>query len=480
MDKPIWILFPEESKLDEISKKLIKRMFFPDEDKWPEGIPLSATYLTEVISRDIQQDQRLTFNKTIVKTIVSAMAVSVENKIKANAKKHKTTVISPGEFFDSYALTLKELQTILSNLKGQERYIPIPSEAVKMAPSFTLGLKKNLKPEYSEDVTDIWDGKGKTHFYFSLKTKKTDLSIQYTLFEDQDVTTLEAYEKNLRMALGPRRLLVFYSLLADCDDNRNQDYFYLDINKDLDRLGYKRDSKGQHLTNNRDRLREDIEKLTGVSFNFVSYAQDPKSKEDLLVTRIHGPVISITGYNESYRASKDNPGVPKSKVISNGMQIFIAPELRKLMNSKYTKFPEAYFQLDTGRQQHWPFLYSHINNQWLIGWHSYHGTMTSSLASIIKNSGVPMPIRKNNQLPLVKKIISDLKEMEKDKRFWIESLTFDPPVKPLTGKTTELERLLAQVVTIKATKNHPIRESMKDYRDITNYIESSLPKGVTE
>ena len=475
MDKPIWILFPKESQLDENSKKTLKSWFFPDEDKWPEGIPLSATYLTEVISRDIREDQRLPFNKTIV----SAMAVSVENKIKANAKKHKTTVISPGEFFDSYALTLKELQTILSNLTGQERYIRIPSEAVKMAPSFTVGLKKNLKPIHSEDITE-WDVNGKNLFYFSLKTKKTDLSIQYKLFEDQDSTTLEAYEKDLRMALGPRSLLVFYSLLADCDDNRNQDYFYLDINKTLDRMGYKRDSKGQHSTNNRDRLRQDIEKLTQVEFNFVSYAQDPKSKKDLLVTCLHGPVINLSGYNESYRASKDNPSVPKSKVINNGMQMFINPNIRKGMNSKYTKFPEAYFQLDTGRQQHWPFLYSHINNQWLIGWHSYHGTMTSSLGSIIKNSGVSMPIRKDNQLPLVKKIISDLKEMEKDKRFWIESLTFDPPVKPLTGKTTELERLLAQVVTIKATKNHPIRESMKDYKQITDIIDLKLPQGVTD
>src|SRR5690606_15678932 len=114
-------------------------------------------------------------------------------------------------------------------------------------------------------------------------------------------------------------------LLADCDDSRNQDCFYLDINKNLDRLGYKRDSKRQHLTNNRDRFTQIIEKLTKIEFNFVSQAQDPKSKEDLLVTRIHGPVISITGYNESYRASKDNPSVPKSKVISNGVQIFITP-----------------------------------------------------------------------------------------------------------------------------------------------------------
>lgn len=352
--------------------------------------------------------------------------------------------------------------------RGEEKdgYFNVPTIAHTLTEAFGSGLKKHLPPITVEDITRGAFQKGKLLTYFSINDPKTTVSLQYSLFENPDDTQLQSYERTLQGALGPYGLKVFYSLLAQCDDNKRQPFFYLDINKTLDRMGHKRDIKGQHQTNNRERLLDNIEKLAKVNWHIESREPDPKNRKKEIVRKISGPLINITAKAETYKVDKDTIDTGKTKPVSEGCSITIHEKIYELMDSQYSKFPNAFLTLDARLESYQIQLYPFINHQWRIGWNSYGGVIKRSLEGIIKKSGIPLHSRPDNRLDQVKKIISELEKMKNNKGLWIGDIKFNSPARPLTGRVREVDRLLSQIVTITASKDHPLRESMKDIKRI--------------
>jgi hypothetical protein len=423
---------------------------------------------SELGPEKLGSDEKATYDamKVFAELAQVQLMAKLINYAKTNDEIDPQTVHDLAKFSLEYVLNdiSGKLKTLFKATKGD--YFSVPTMASTLTEAFGSGLKKHLTPISIEEIKRGSFKTEKILTYFTLDNPKTKVTLQYSLFEDPDNTQLESYQQTLQQALGPYGLKVFYALLAQCDDNNRQPFFYLDINKNLDRLGHKRDARGQHQTNNRERFLKCIEDLSKVNWNIESRSPDPKSRKKQIVRKIIGPLLNITAKVETYKENIDSMDSGKTKPIRDGMSIFIHEELYKMMDTQYAKFPLDFLKLDARLKGHQLYLYSHINHQWRIGWYSYRGVIKLSLHNLIKNSGINLLTRADNKLEQVKKLISELDKMKANKGLWIGDIKYTTPLKPLDSRAKEVDRLLTQTVTITASKDHPLRESMKDIKRI--------------
>lgn len=388
------------------------------------------------------------------------------------ASKNNKEVFSTEEFVSIWRHLLSSLAESIEKIERAEQerlgYTRTPSVLSSFTEPFALGLKREILPTgASDEAIGHTDRKKTTLTYFAVTKGNLNLSLQ-TVFqlklgEDPSITEADHYQRqldvcnrNLQKALGPNGLQLFKAL---CSERMGDVPISLDINRLLDRLGCKRDGKGRHASNNKNRIYKKIEALTNLEWNL--YKVVPKDHKTNTVYQFHGPLVKILGEYQSYDVSATDPEDIKSKKITHGIKLYVEPELFKEMDSRFIKTPEEWYKLDCSTESHKVLLYEYINNQWGIGWNQHKGVLSQRLSTIIDKSGLSLPRKPDRQLEFARGVIQDLEDMKKNPGLFIGSLKIDKSKKP-TGRVKEIDRILGYIITVTASEEHPLRQGMKN------------------
>ena len=337
-------------------------------------------------------------------------------------------------------------------LEIEKSYFPSPTSIAIIAPVFSLGLQKEIEPIDRKEVY------GETVLtYLSYEKPQSKAALQLRLLDNIPKERLSEIEREFKGSLTPYGLKTLYLVIEECGQNKRSPWFYLDTNRCLDLMGYKRTKLGWHQATNKDRFIKEIQGLTRINFN-IEKRSPKKGKKDVdQAIRFITPLLSITGKFEEYEVAKDRP-IAEGVKIREGMQIFIHDEIYKFIDNLYTFIPHGFLKIDIGRSPHAVALYSYIANQWRIGWAEHNGIIKASMRTLLDGAGLlaRLPKRKNQQRDFVEKIRDDLQSLKNQKEFWIKSIRFD----------TKNKALLDQIVTIEMADGHPLQTSMR--KQITN------------
>lgn len=328
-------------------------------------------------------------------------------------------------------------------LEESDYYFPSPTSLAYAAPAFGLGITKKLSP------VGITEAYATTITYFSHEKPQHEILIQISTLDEVSDDWLEQNGGYLKNNLSPYGLKVLLLAIRQCASNKRNPWFSLDINNCLDLLGHKKKMDGSHQVKNKTRFRKEISALASITFNIVR--REPQWGNKDAVIRIKAPLLSITGTFEEREAQRGKT-FEKEKLLRNGIQVFVHPEIYKYIEDKYTFIPNEFLAIDTRKRPRAILLYTYIANQWRIGWHQYRGLIRQPMNQILDGAGLldRLPKRKNQQRDFIEKIESDLRWLKEQSGYWIESIEFE-------GKG---ERLLDQIVTITMAEDHPLRKKM--------------------
>jgi hypothetical protein len=161
--------------------------------------------------------------------------------------------------------------------------------------------------------------------------------------------------------------------------------------------------------------------------------------------------LSITGTFEEWEVERGKPP-ENEKLVRNGIQVFIQPEIYKYIKDKYTFMPNQFLTIDARKRPRAILLYTYIANQWRIGWHHYRGVISQPMSQILDGAGLleRLPKRKNQQREFFIKVRADLEWLKRQSPYWISSVDFQNK-----GKSP-----LDQMVTITMAEEHPLKENM--------------------
>jgi len=331
------------------------------------------------------------------------------------------------------------------NIEFEDYYFPAPTSMGLVSPVFSLGLQKEVEP------TEIIEKYETTFIYLSHEKPQSKAQIQLRLFDSIPEERLKELQRSFKDNLSPYGLKCLYLAVEECSYNKRNPWFILDTNKCLDLMGYKRNKKNVHQTNNKKRLLKEFEALTKINFNIERREPKGKGNKDKAI-KFQAPLLSITGKFEEWEVERDKP-IETGKLIKENVQIFLHPEIYKYINNWYTIIPKAFLTIDAGGKPHAILLYSYIANQWRIGLNQYQGTIKQSMRQLLDGAGLlsRLPKRANQQRAFVKKIKDDLKWLKSQPVFWIKNVSFEAKSVPTFDQT----------VIITMEEDHPLRSLIK-------------------
>ena len=164
-------------------------------------------------------------------------------------------------YFGNILKRILEDAGYIITIETPDYYFSSPTSAAYLAPAFGLGLQKDIEPE------EILKGYSDTLIYLSYEKPQTTVQIQLNLLDSIPEERLSNIQKSFKDNLSPYGLKTLYLVIEKCGENNRQPWFVLDSNKCLDLMGYKRNKKGVHRTENRKRLQNELEALTQIDFN---------------------------------------------------------------------------------------------------------------------------------------------------------------------------------------------------------------------
>jgi hypothetical protein len=328
-------------------------------------------------------------------------------------------------------------------LEDPDYYFPSPTSLAYAAPAFGLGVSKELSP------IDITEAYATTITYFSHKKPQYEILIQISFLDEVSDELLINEKRILRNSLSPYGLKVLLLAIEECARNNRNPWFSLDINRCLDLLGHKKKKGGGHDWRKKRRFLEQISALTSITFNILRREAKWGNKD--AVIRVKTPLLSITGTFEEWEVERGKPP-ENEKLVRNGIQVFIQPEIYKYIKDKYTFMPNQFLTIDARKRPRAILLYTYIANQWRIGWHHYRGVISQPMSQILDGAGLleRLPKRKNQQREFFIKVRADLEWLKRQSPYWISSVDFQNK-----GKSP-----LDQMVTITMAEEHPLKENM--------------------
>jgi len=332
-------------------------------------------------------------------------------------------------------------------IETPDYYFPSPTGTALVVPAFGYGLLRKAIP------FDVENGYESIVTYLSIEKPQSQVQVQLKLVDRLEDRIYE-YQKLLKDALTPYGLKCLYLAIAECARNNRRNWFILDTNYCLDRLGYKRNKKGVHQTRSKDRLLREFEALTKIKFNVERRQPKRGDKGKQRAFRITGPVLSISDYTlEEWDVGTNKP-IEEGTHITDKVPIFIHPDIYADIEGWYTLIPDDYLTIDTGRRPHAIQLYPHIANQWRIGWNDYKGVITQTLKRILEDTGLIHSYhakRANKKPGFLESVKESLVWLKNQNQYWIESIEF---------KEAKNRDPLEQKIIIKMSKGHPLMIGM--------------------
>ncbi len=293
-------------------------------------------------------------------------------------------------------------------------YYPAPTAIERIQHTFGETEPVEMKT-YDPYISSI-----QRHYIYSGVFKKA-VSIQLSLPGLQAKDDLDKIDRMILESTDALALKVFHAIFAECyrQSGKWLSSCYWDANTFCDLLGYKRDKRGYHYTNNIEQVEKRIKILSELTYRFEFLGYDPKTEADRIV--FEGPLITIEP-RQTVSLFKREARIAKKSTLRIHDELYRNMTERKM----FAWFDSKFLRLHPRRQSRAILLYSYYVCQLAMGMKQRKGpknVIKRPIDTVLRETGIKIDCHhKKRDIELLIRAHEELKQRGLIQSFVIEWL----------------------------------------------------------